>query len=123
LVDDFPKAEIEIGTRRAFAATRIATLAPWLSRETPSYRRFQEDSVSLERKIVSLRRRLEARSSSNNTDTWQRELARLESRLRNIKLREERSLASRNKSDFRFLLRAFQKEPEKPALLRALFTF
>ncbi len=123
LLDDLPKAEIEIGTRRAFAATRIATLAPWLSRETPTYRRFQEDSISLERKIVSLRRRLEARSSSDSTDMWRGELARLESRLRNIKLREDRSIAARNKSDFRFLLKAFQKEPEKPALLRALFTF
>jgi Reverse transcriptase (RNA-dependent DNA polymerase) len=59
LLDDLPKAEIEVGTRRAFAATRIANLAPWLSRETPAYHKFQEESISLERRIIGLQRRLE----------------------------------------------------------------
>jgi hypothetical protein len=124
LIEELPKAERDTGSRRAFAASRIANLAPWLSRETTARPKFIEDSAALHRRILALKRSSkEAAISGGVAQDLEKEILQLERRLNQTNRRERQVVAERNSSEFSFLFRAFQKELEKPAVLQALFTF
>jgi hypothetical protein len=124
LTEELPKAERDTGSRRAFAASKIANLAPWLSREATARPKFIEDSTALHRRILTLRRTAkDAANSGNVTHDLDKEIVLLERKLNQVTRRERQVVANRNSSEFAFLYRAFRKEPEKPALLQALFTF
>jgi len=124
LLDDLPKAEIDTGTRRSFAASRIATLAPWLSRQIAPTHKHQEDSTLLYRQMAALRRQLRVtEEQTNHASVLKRRLDALQVRFDRVLRSEQITVERRNTSEFKRLWAVFRREPEKPALLEALFTF
>ena len=124
LTEELPRAERDTGSRRAFAASRIANLAPWLSREITARPEFQEDSTALHRRMLALKKNANDPTNSESLKRdLEKEISQLERRLKQTRRRESQAAAARTASEFAFLSRASRREPEKPALLQALFTF
>ena len=118
LLADIPEHEIRPDTRAAFAAGRIATLAPMLSRDPDGLIDTARSVADLKAKALNLGHATEA-----EIEIYKREIGELENRLTELQKERNQTEERHLRHCFDLLLQAFRKFPGKARLFRRLLDY